>query len=83
MRWWGWIGIAVILLAANYYKQYMYVTTAYDTNVSEGYGLCTIGYALSHVPSAMLFLASGLMIWISARDKKENEPERTQSRDSE
>ncbi len=66
MKWWGWIGIAIVLLAANFYKGYMYTLTA-STDVSEGHGLCTIGYALSHFPSAILFLMAGLMIWISAR----------------
>jgi len=68
MKWWGWVGIAVIFFSAMYYKEYMYVVTA-STDVSEGHGLCTIGYALSHFPSAMLFLAAGLMIWISAKNK--------------
>ena len=66
MKWWGWIGIAVVFFAAMYYKQYMYVTTA-TTDATEGYGLCTIGYALSHITSAILFLIAGLMIWISAK----------------
>ena len=66
MEWWGWVGIAIVLWAANHYKQHMFVSTA-NTDVGEGYGLCTIGYALSHWPSAILFLVAGLMIWISAR----------------
>lgn len=66
MKWWGWIGIAVVFFAAMDYKQYRYVITA-ATDVSEGHGLATIGYALSHFPSAILFLVTGLMIWISAR----------------
>jgi hypothetical protein len=66
MKWWGWVGIAVVFFAATYYRNNMFVTTA-NTDVSEGYGLCTIGYALSHLPSAILFLAAGLMIWLSAR----------------
>ena len=66
MKWWGWAGIVIVFFAAIYYKEHMFVTTA-ETSVSEGYGLCTIGYALSHFPSAILFLVAGLMIWVSAR----------------
>ncbi|MDD5008819.1 MAG: hypothetical protein PHC68_10545 [Syntrophorhabdaceae bacterium] len=66
MRWWGWIGIGVVFVSAISYKGHMFVTTA-STDVGEGYGLCTIGYALSHLPSAILFLITGLMIWVSAR----------------
>ena len=66
MKWYGWVGIALVLWAAYYFKQYMFVVTA-NTDVGEGYGLCTIGYALSHFPSTFLFLAAGLMIWLSAK----------------
>lgn len=66
MKWWGWIGIGIVFFSAMYYKDHMFVTTA-STDVGEGYGLCTIGYALSHFPSAILFLIAGLMIWLSAR----------------
>lgn len=66
MKWWGWVGIFVIFWFANHLKGLMFVTTAV-TDVSEGYGLCTIGYALSHFPSAALFLAAGIMIWKSAQ----------------
>ena len=45
----------------------MFVRAA-ATDVGEGHGLSTIGVALSHFPPALLFLASGLMIWVSARE---------------
>lgn len=65
MKWWGWIGIGIVFFSAMSYQDHMFVTTA-STDVGEGHGLCTIGYALSHFPSAILFLTAGLMIWLSA-----------------
>ncbi len=69
MKWYGWCGIVLVLWAAYYFQSHMFVTTA-NTDVGEGYGLCTIGYALSHFPSAILFLTAGLMIWLSAKNEK-------------
>lgn len=66
MKWWGWLGIAIVLIAANYYKGYCLTSTS-GVDVSDGYGLATIGFALSHVTSAVLFLCAGVMIWLSAK----------------
>lgn len=62
IKWWVWIGIAIILFGA-YSLSGLRLATMAEVNVSEGYGLSTIGYALSHFPSMFMFLCASLMIF--------------------
>lgn len=58
MKWWGWIGISVILYAAN--KASNAAPTTFGTaNESVGAGIGDIGYALSQFPWAILYLSAG------------------------
>ncbi len=47
MKWWGWIGMAIVLFGAD--------------NVR--------GQGWDSLPSAILYLGVGVMIWLTARDK--------------
>ncbi len=63
MRWWGWIGIAVILYGAKQ-AQGDHIVSAPTGDVA------TIGIALSIYPYSFLYACAGILIWLSARNPR-------------
>ena len=65
MKWWGWIGILIIIWAAGEAAGRRIAVVGSEI----GYGIGAIGMALSIFPAALLYMCAGILIWISARDK--------------
>ncbi|MBI3318397.1 MAG: hypothetical protein HYZ90_04505 [Candidatus Omnitrophica bacterium] len=67
MKWWGWIGIGLIVYAANAAKENRIVSIG--ESVTEAGGLAGIGLALGQFPFVLAYIIAGVLIWLSARDK--------------
>ena len=76
MKWWGWIGIGVILWRGLFmfsqvegYFQTLFRTTGLQSPVTSGIPTLYLDYVLTCWITSVLLVIAGLLIWLSARER--------------